>query len=101
MTPPATPEDRRELTWIAEQLVPGADHARTASVNLLEELSPAILFGAHGDIVVRVIEAGTALGQDGARGGLPPPATPTPSRCTAPPRPLARRALGSRTAPRP
>ncbi|MGG2464738.1 hypothetical protein ACO0M4_34105 [Streptomyces sp. RGM 3693] len=51
----------------AEGLASHAGYTRALAIDLLEELSPSVLFGPHGDAVRRVIEAGSALDEAGAR----------------------------------
>ncbi|MDQ0938469.1 hypothetical protein [Streptomyces sp. V1I1] len=51
----------------AENLRSDAGYTRAIAVDLLEEMSPSVLFGPQGDAVIRVIEAAIALDEEGAR----------------------------------
>ncbi|MFG2532115.1 hypothetical protein [Streptomyces sp. NPDC048516] len=67
VVPPVTEEERTAMARAARGLSSGADYTRAIAVDLLEELSPSVLFGAHGDKVIRVLEAGLALDEERAR----------------------------------
>ncbi|MFF3401554.1 hypothetical protein ACFYW6_23975 [Streptomyces sp. NPDC002659] len=64
---PATDEERAAMAQAADNLRPEAGYTRAIAVDLLEEISPSVLFGPHGAAVIRVIEAGLALDEKGAR----------------------------------
>ncbi|WP_335937998.1 hypothetical protein [Streptomyces sp. PTD5-9] len=66
IVPPATDEERAAMTRAAENLRSDAGYTRAHSIDLLEEISPATLFGPHGDAVRRVLDAGGALDEEGA-----------------------------------
>ncbi|MFJ5547627.1 hypothetical protein [Streptomyces sp. NPDC093225] len=66
VVPPATDGERAALARAAENLRPGAGYTRAVSVDLVQELSPAVLFGPHGEAVCRVLRAAGALDEEGA-----------------------------------
>lgn len=55
------------LARAAEGLLPNAGYTRVLAVDVLEELAPAILFGPHGEAVVRIVDVGCGLTEDLAR----------------------------------
>lgn len=67
VVPPVTDEERAAMARAAGGLSSGAGFTRAIAVDLLAELSPSVLFGPHGDNVIRVLEAGLALDEEGAR----------------------------------
>ncbi|MER0485020.1 hypothetical protein ABR737_43005 [Streptomyces sp. Edi2] len=67
VVPPVTDEERTAMARAARGLSSGAGYTRAIAVDLLEELSPSVLFGSHGDHVIRVLEAGLVLDEEGAR----------------------------------
>ncbi|MFI1653369.1 hypothetical protein ACH4ZU_00325 [Streptomyces sp. NPDC020472] len=77
VVPPATAEERAAMARAAENLRPDAGYTRAVSVDLVEELSPSVLFGRHGDAVRRVLDAGRDLDEERARrlAGARPPAS--------------------------
>lgn len=64
---PATDEERAAMARAADNLRSDAGYTRAIAVDLLEEISPSVLFGPQGDAVIRVIEAVIALDEEGAR----------------------------------
>ncbi|WP_190123867.1 hypothetical protein [Streptomyces inusitatus] len=62
-----TDEERAAVARAAENLRSDAGYTRAISVDLLEELSPSVLFGPHGAAVCRVLEVGYGLDEEGAR----------------------------------
>ncbi|MDH2428429.1 hypothetical protein [Sphaerisporangium sp. TRM90804] len=68
VVPPATDEERAAMARAAGNLRPDAGYTRAIAVDVLEEISPSVLFGPHGDAVIRVLAAGMALDGRGARG---------------------------------
>ncbi|WP_057241198.1 MULTISPECIES: hypothetical protein [unclassified Kitasatospora] len=67
VVPPATDEERAAMARAGENLRPDAGYTRAFAVDLREEISPSLLFGPHGDAVIRVLAAGLALDEEGAR----------------------------------
>lgn len=65
--PPTTRVERAAVARAAEGVASHADHTRAIAVDLLEELSSSELFGPHGDAVVRIVEAASALDEERAR----------------------------------
>ncbi|MCB5164483.1 hypothetical protein LG634_06490 [Streptomyces bambusae] len=66
VVPPSTDRERAAAALAAGNLRSGAAFTRAVAVDLVEELSPALLFGGHGKAVLRVLEAGRALDGEGA-----------------------------------
>ncbi|MEV4411503.1 hypothetical protein [Catellatospora sp. NPDC049609] len=64
--PPATERERAVLADAVAELLPIAGFTRAACVDVLEELSPALLFGPYGAAVARVLDAGCALDEQTA-----------------------------------
>ncbi|NWF29563.1 hypothetical protein HW130_25475 [Streptomyces sp. PKU-EA00015] len=58
---PSSDEERAAMARASKELLPDASYTRAIAVDVLEELSPSVLFGSHGDEVIRVIESGLAL----------------------------------------
>lgn len=67
VVPPATDEERAAMARAAERLSSDAGYTRAVSIDLVEEISPTVLFGPHGDAVRPVLEAGYALDEEDAR----------------------------------
>jgi hypothetical protein len=65
--PPRSDAERDALVRAAEGVLPSAGYTRVLAVDVLEELTPAILFGPHGDAVVRIIDVGRRLTENLAR----------------------------------
>lgn len=65
--PARSDAERDALARAAAGLLPNAGYTRVLAVDVLEELAPAILFGPHGDAVVRIIDVGCSLTEDLAR----------------------------------
>ncbi|BCJ76561.1 hypothetical protein CS0771_61050 [Catellatospora sp. IY07-71] len=59
--PPAAEPERAALAEITARIAPGAGYTHASRVEVVAEVSPALPFGAHGDAVARVVEAGQAL----------------------------------------
>ena len=55
----------------ADNLRSDAGYTRAIAVDLLEEISPSVLFGPQGDAVIRVIEAVIALDEEARGHSLP------------------------------
>src|SRR5688500_11068831 len=51
MLPASTPEEQANLDFAASGIRADAGYTRVLAVRVLEELSPSILFGPHGDQV--------------------------------------------------
>ncbi|MDA3650203.1 hypothetical protein LZ318_40020 [Saccharopolyspora indica] len=67
IVPPATDAERAAMARAAERLSSDAGYTRAVSIDLVEEISPTVLFGPHGDAVRAVLEAGCALDEESAR----------------------------------
>lgn len=61
ISPAATAGERAALAEVTARILPGAGHTNAMAVDVVEELSPALMFGADGDAVVRVLDAALAL----------------------------------------
>ncbi|MFC7245060.1 hypothetical protein ACFQO7_21505 [Catellatospora aurea] len=59
--PAATAGERAALAEVTARIRPGAGYTNAMAVDVIEELSPALMFGADGDAVVRVLDAARAL----------------------------------------
>ncbi|GHI04209.1 hypothetical protein AQI88_35535 [Streptomyces cellostaticus] len=67
VVPPTTDEERAATVRIARSMRPEAGYTCAFAVDLVEEISPSVLFGPHGGAVTRVLAAGLALDEDVAR----------------------------------
>src|SRR5690348_16795315 len=61
VVPPATDEERAAMARAAAGLRADASYTRALAVDLLAEISPSVLFGPHGNAVIRVIGVGGGL----------------------------------------
>lgn len=61
VVPPSSDEEHAAMARASEDLLPDASYTRAIAVDVLEELSPSVLFGSHGDEVIRVVETGLGL----------------------------------------
>lgn len=61
MLPASTPEEQANLEFAASGIRADAGYTRVLAVKVLEELSPSILFGPHGDRVAAIADAAAGL----------------------------------------
>ncbi|WP_155368186.1 hypothetical protein [Catellatospora vulcania] len=61
VVPAASEQESAALAAMVAGISLGAGHTNATCVEVVAELSPALLFGAHGDAVVRVVEAAQTL----------------------------------------
>ncbi len=61
IVPPASEPERAALAEVTAGIAPCAGYTNASCVEMIAEVSPALPFGAHGDAVVRAVEAGQAL----------------------------------------
>lgn len=59
--PAATAGERAALAEVNARIVPSAGYTNAMAVDVVEELSPALMFGADGDAVARVLDAARVL----------------------------------------
>ncbi|MFD0591801.1 hypothetical protein ACFQZ4_03865 [Catellatospora coxensis] len=59
--PASTAGERVALAEVTARILPGAGYTNAMVVDVVEELSLALMFGAGGDAVVRVLDAARAL----------------------------------------
>jgi hypothetical protein len=64
---PRSPAEDQALASAAENLRPDAGYSRVVAVDVLEELAPAILFGPHGQDVIKILDVGRFLTEDRAK----------------------------------
>jgi hypothetical protein len=67
VVPPSSAAERAAMALAAQGQVPDAGYVRALAVDVLAELPPAQLFGAHGRAIVEVIEVARSLTEDRAQ----------------------------------